>query len=303
MTDVLEVLMDAPEDKWCGKYYHAGAYLPIETPLWGIRSSVFDGIVAHIVVPMRSGAPYDGIWRNHYRLLTSEMAKLQMSSLEIESSEDLARRLGTLCQRNHYPTHSLMHIFAWHERKTTGPVTDFAIFQSRRRNGLYEEDGQKHIILDAAPEAVINLGTGTWADIAVEAAARKKTEDKSHNDLIDYSGMRLNRPDGLMARTTLGNIYITHGREVIGVAEGQGAKPCAMKPLLMTAIDEYNHGKSETLRVAYREVEGISDKMLTVASGCFVCDSAVGMVPIMRLGRTFNNELTRQIVSKFRQLF
>lgn len=303
MIDVLSILTQEPQETWCDKFYHNGAYKVTGAPLWGIGSSVWHGIVAHVAVPMKSSQPFDGLWRWHYNALLDEMEMLGLNKYDIDSQEDMKRRIAVLCQRNHYPANSMAHIYVWREGSPISGTADYAIFQKRLSANAFDDGGTKRIILEGGTGETINLRAGHWADRSVEAEAERKVKERSKDDLIDYAGMALYRPDGKIARTTLGNIYVTHRRNVTCVKDGEGAKPCALTPFLRTAIEEINEQNDPRLAITLSEADGIDDTMLTTASGCFVLDSEVGLAPIMRLRTTFGNELTRQLAAKFRQLF
>lgn len=281
MIDVLDSL--GPQENWCSKYYHAGTFFSIDTPLWGIRSSAMDGLVAHQAVPLKSSQPYDGLWRFCYNELVCRVERLGLDKFGLDSQEDLIRRIEILCNRNRYPANSVAHIYVWRENSSSGGITDFAIYQCKCPHRVYDDDGQKHIILNASVNEVVNLAVDSWTDVAVEAIARQKVEHKSRVDAFDYFGMVLNRPDGKIARTTSGNIYFTCGRNIIGVKEGEGAKSDALHSFLKQAIDELNAESQGRLPISYTEMDGIDDATLKSAGGCFVCDSAVGVVPILSL--------------------
>lgn len=303
MIDVLELLMQEEPDSWCPKFYHGGAFEPLGTPLWGIHSSVSGGIVAHETVPLKGNQPFDGLWRLHYATLTKKMESLSLSKFDIDSQEDMKRRIAVLCQRNKYPANSLAHIYVWREGRELNGKTDYAIFQSRLPRPAFDNSGLKLIILDASKEETININAGAWADVAVESAARRKTAERSKAELIDYAGMALINPNGKVVRTTIGNVYLTIGRKVIGVKEGEGATPCALRPFLKTAIDEINMGYDARLAISYKETDGLDNAMITEANSCFVLDSAIGLAPIMRMRTTFRNDLARILEDKFRRLF
>lgn len=303
MIDVLEMLMQEEPDMWCDKFYHNGAYHALDTPLWGVRSSVHEGIVAHEVVPLKGNHPFDGLWRHHYATIVRKMESIALSKFDIDSQDDMRQRIAVLCQRNRYPANSLAHIFVWREGRASSGKTDYAIFQQKLTRNAFADSGLKRIITQGTQEETINLAAGAWADIAVESSARRKVAERSRTDLIDYAGIELLRPDGRIARTTLGNIYITASRRVIGVREGDGAAPCSLLPFLRTAIDEINSESNPLLAITYEETDGIDDTMIKNASGCFVLDTAIGLAPIMRLRTTFRNDLSNMLAEKFRQLF
>lgn len=303
MIDVIDMFTrEEQPDAWCAKYYHAGVFPTFETPLWGVRSSAWSGIVACEVVPLKGNQPLDGLWRLHYASLVKKMERLGLSKFDIDSQDDLKRRIAILCQRNHYPQNSLAHILAWREGHEISGKTDYAIFQQKLTHPAFE-DNTKRIILDATPEETISLTAGPWADIAIESAARRKTAETSKARNITFAGMALLRPDGLVARTTLGNIYVTHGRKITTVKEGEGASPCALRPFLKTAIEEINSQNDPRLAITYEEVAGLDNTLLTTANGCFVLDNTVGLAPILRFRTTYGNELTRTLAEKFRGLF
>lgn len=303
MIDVLEMLMQEEPDTWCDKFYHKGSYHTLDTPLWGVRSSVHEGIVAHEVVPLKGNHPFDGLWRHHYATIVRKMENIALSKFDIDSQDDMRRRIAVLCQRNRYPANSLAHIFVWREGRVSSGKTDYAIFQQKLKRNAFAESGLKRIITQGTTGETINIAAGPWADIAVEASARRKVAERTKADLTDYAGIELLRPDGRIARTTLGNIYITNSRRVIGVREGEGAAPCALLPFLKTAIEEINGESNPLLAITYEETDGIDDTMIKNASGCFVLDTAIGLAPIMRLRTTFRNDLTNILAEKFRQLF
>lgn len=304
MIDVLASLMQVKVD-WCPKYYHAGGFYSVETPLWGIMSSAAYGLVAHQAVPLKNANILDGIWRSYYNAFVRNVEQLGLSKLGLASQEEMRRCFELLCNRNHYPANSVAHVFAWSENSPSGGVTDFAIFQCKYSHGVFDDDGLKHIILEPTKDEVVNLSAGAWADVTVEALARQKVDVKSRIDGFDYCGMRLNRPDGRIARTTLGNIYFTRSRNVIGVKEGEGAKPDPLRQFLLQAIDELNQENPGGLPITYTEVDGVDDETMKNSGGCFVCDSAVGVVPILRINKinTYSNELVRIITTKFRSFF
>lgn len=303
MIDVLEILMQEKPDTWCEKFYHSGSFHTLDTPLWGVRSSVHEGIVAHEVVPLKGNQPLDGLWRLHYSTIVRKMESLTLSKFDIDSQEDMRRRIAVLCQRNRYPANSLAHIFVWREGRVSSGKADYAIFQQRLQRHAFAESGLKRIIIQGTQHETINQAAGSWADIAVEACARRKVAERSRDDLIDYAGVELLKPDGRVARTTLGNIFLTASRRVIGVREGDGAAPCALLPFLKTAIDEINSQNDPILAITYEETDGLDDAMIKNASGCFVLDPAIGLAPIMRLRTTYRNDLTNILAEKFRQLF
>lgn len=295
--------MQEEPDTWCAKYYHAGTYPTAETPLWGIRSSVWSGIVASEVVPLKGDQPLDGLWRLHYQTLVKKMERLSLSRFDVDSQEDMKRRIAIMCQRNHYPQSSLAHIIVWREGDNLSGKADYAIFQQKLPHPAFADDGTKRIILDATAEQTISLTAGPWADIATEAAARRKTAELAKEKNLPYAGMALIRPDGRVARTTLGNIYVTHGRKITTVKEGEGAIACALQPFLKTAIEEINSQNDPRLAITLEEVDGLDNTLLTTASGCFVLDNAVGLAPILRFRTTYGNELARTLAEKFRELF
>lgn len=304
MINVLSIVEQDEPETLCGKYYHAGVYPTLETPLWGARSSVSSGIVATETVPLRGDQPYDGLWRLHYATLIGKMERLGLSRFDIDSQEDMRRRIAILCQRNHYPQNSLARIFAWREGRELSGKTHYAIFQQKLARPAFEDDGEKRIIIEGKPEeTTVNLDDGPWADTVVEANARRRVAELSRKDCKTYAGMVLRRPDGRVARTTIGNLYLTRGRKVTAVREGGGAAPCALKPFLRTAIEELNSQNDPELAITYEEVDGIEFTMIKDAGGCFVLDNAIGLAPILRLGATFGNELTRNLAAKFRKLF
>lgn len=297
MIDFLANFMIDIPDNWCGKFYHNGEYRELSEPLWGIKSSAVGGRYIHEVVPLRANHPYGNLWRDHFMSITKQMGILGLNEYDIDTSDTILRKIEVLASRNKYPAHSLAHIYVWREMSASGGVADYAIFQEKRETSVFDADDTRRIIINAAEHEVINLQAGPWADTIVEQVAHQRAMDRERREMIGIAGACLLRPDQRIARTTIGNLYLISSREIIGVADGEGARQCILRPHLKEVV--------KSLKLNYEEVDGITPPMMTNAVECFICDAAIGIGRVLRIGeaKTFMHRLVPELSAKFNERF
>lgn len=297
MIDFLANFMIDTPDNWCGKYYYNGEYRELSEPLWGIKSSAVGGRYIHEVVPLRANHPYGNLWRDHFMSITRQMGILGLNEYDIDTSDTILRKIEVLASRNKYPAHSLAHIYVWREMSASGGVADYAIFQEKRETSVFETDGTRRIIINAADHEVVNLAAGPWADTIVEQVAHQRAMNRERREMIGIAGSCLLRPDKRIARTTIGNLYLISSGKIIGVAEGEGARQCILRPYLKEVLKDLN--------LNYEEVDGITPPMMTNAVECFICDAAIGIGRVLRIGeaKTFMHRLVPELSAKFNERF
>lgn len=259
------------QDSWCEKYIWHGRYRPMGEPLWGGRSSAMGGLVLRQVVALRAAEVYLPLWPAHWALLCEQAALLGFSPSDLGTPTDMRDEIRLLASRNHYPAHSLAHIVLWTDVGGLGLGLEHAIFQSRLELSPFNVEVEPLFLLEASASAIVNDGFGSWADAPVEELAADKARQEA------LAGACLMLSDRRLARTTLGNIFfVLPGGRVIGV--GRNARPDA----LCRFVKEKR--LFERFRMTYEEVDGIGQPTVTEAMECFVCDSAIGLRPVMSIG-------------------
>lgn len=264
-------LWGEPQDSWCDKYIWHRRYRAIGEPLWGGRSSAMGGLVLRQVVALRAAEVYLPLWPAHWGLLCEQAALMGFSPSVLGSPTDMRDEIKLLASRNHYPAHSLAHIVLWLDVGGAGLGLDHAIFQSRLDQSPFVVGAEPLFLLEASASAIVNDGFGSWADAPVETLAAGRARQEA------LAGACLMLPDRRLARTTLGNIFfIMPGGRVVGV--GRNARPDA----LCRFVREKR--LFEQFRMTYEEVDGVGQPIVTEALECFVCDSAIGLRPVMSIG-------------------
>lgn len=288
--DILSLLGE-PGDAWCGKYILDGKYHAVEEPLWGVRSSVLSGLVASQAVALRSAEPYITLWPLHWEILAGQLARMGVAEVEFDTSEELRRAIWLLASRNHYPAHSLAHIFVWLEQAATGDAVRSAVFQRKLDKGIMEVVARPLFLLAGAKVAAVGDGYDPWRDGAVEAVADRTARSQG------CDGAALTLADGRLARTTIGNIFFfLPGARVVGV--GRNARPDALCRLM------FEKRLFDRFKLTYEEHDAIGQTIITEAQECFVCDSALGLQPVMSIGtnKRFFNRVTPTLAEGLRRL-
>ncbi|MBQ2322177.1 MAG: hypothetical protein II375_06435 [Bacteroidales bacterium] len=289
--DLLSML-DLPPDDWCDKYIQDGNYLKTADAVWGVRSSVLTGLALRHVVALRAGEPYLPLWPWHWRLILDELPRIGVSEIEFPTSKDLRDEIWLLATRNRYPANSLAHIVVWQEKLSGGYSLRHAIFQSRRPRPLFDYDPRRSLRLSApTPLSVVGGNSGVWAEGPIEALAQRNAEDEG------LDGACLALENGNLARASIGNIFfLLRGGRVVG--SSRGAKPDA---LCEFAKDS---GIWDKFPFHYEEMEGIPQNIVFEAEECFVCDSALGVQPVVSVGtqKRFLRTISARFAEELRSL-
>ncbi len=284
-------MVDMPPDNWCANFYLDGKYLPVDNPLWGIRTSLSSGLLSTLHVPMRAGEPYIALWPWLWRSLINAASTIGIPEYQLPSSETLRHEIWLITTRNRYPAHSLIHILLYHDISPLGTHPRYALFQSRLPKSIFDVTSPDALNLLAPTNlATVNPHAGPWADTPVESLARIKAQQQ-HLD-----GACLILPDGRLARTTLGNIFLfLPGGHIL--ASRQGATPDA----LCDFITSNNLFHKFNLHIDYQD--GFDNATINAAEECFVCSTSVGLRPVLSLGSTkrFHRNVTLTLAQEVKR--
>ncbi len=262
---------------YMGRCYHGGSYPSVDTPLWGVESSVWRGKVVEEDIALRGNEPY--LFAEHVNLIREKCNAMGIDTLQLPSADEMRERIAKLVHRNNYtPNFTLAHFVLWTERDGETERVDYAIFQSPLRQNVYEYE-QKSLYLRGGDElskicnfhqkGLVNYNVATEAMLA-EMAERKGLDGACVTD-----------SEGRIVRTTLGNIYLMmKGAEVKGVSYSHGGMRDAMNDILEIELQKSGY--------KFSRVEGFTADDVRMGNNdvfeCFVCGAAVGVRHVMSVG-------------------
>ncbi|MCI5982801.1 MAG: aminotransferase class IV [Marinilabiliaceae bacterium] len=262
---------------WCQKYFHDGRHHTLDEPFWGPFSSVRYGMQVTELIAMRGNEPY--LWREHFRSLLAKLEAWNMDRYALPNADEMKRRIEVLASKNHYPPYSLIHIVVWTEVDGQSEYVDFAILQSRMPLDLFDLK-PKPLWLCPPPSNVVVAKANVampGVDSILEASAHRAAT------LSGKDGAYLVNADGNIVRTTVGNLYLISPGKVTGVSTEAGALPDVLTDDLLKTI--------ESERLGFELCDGFTPAHIRQSAdfGCFVCNGALGLWPVMSLGLIRND--------------
>lgn len=247
--------------KWCEKMYLNNTLTDTTTPIGTIQSSfVNNGLCFNEYIICQGNQPF--LWREHYTNMVNAVRALGMNHDEFPTSRELERKIQVLCQKNHYPPYSLFKIIIW--TQTDNLKLRFAILQERLKGNPYDYIEGK-LFLSVYHDIPMYPSSISWIDMPnalfamAKSSARKKECDEAC--IIDNKGR--------IVTTTVGNIYLLTGNDIIGVNYNDGARK--------DAIEESLEKAAKTLNYTLKYVPGITIEQLNKARECIIASSALGI--------------------------
>lgn len=275
---------------WCDRYYHylEHGFFDLERPFCPYTSSVFGGLFAEQLVPMHGNVPY--FWREHYAQLLDKLQVLGLDTYSCPQSDELRNSIELLAHRNHYPSHSTMHVIAW---EYGSRQADLCVFQERRSNDLFDVISDPLYFVRSSPGRALNCCSLDQVGLnrLVETLSVRDAREAGVNGavLLGY--------DGTIRRSTLGNLYLLHSdARLLYVSHNAGSLPDVMEGPLREVLSARNLRPQRT--------DGFTRQMVDEAFECFVCSSQMGLRPVMSLGsgKRFRIETVLRLSSDLREL-
>lgn len=297
--DILDILQ-GPEDEadiakreekspWCAKMYLNGDLLDTKSNILNIDSSpLSNGIFFSEYYTAKGNEPF--LWREHYLSIKRSAALLGIEESHVPANDVLLRRTQVLSQKNHYPGYSLFRIVFW--QNIFGDKTlNYAIVQSRLPNNPFDVNNTYVELLsfDDIPTTVAPISQIDMPNVIYSLAHQKALKN-------GYNGASILNNDGNIITTTLGNIYILKGYDVIGVRTTDGARHDALNTVIEEAV------RSEGYNMKY--TSGIPSNLISSAYGGFVLNTQHGFHSISRYNnRAYYTDQSVKIAMQLRKIF
>lgn len=297
--DIIDILQGPNEEEdanlseekspWCAKMYVNSELMDSNSNIADIDSSAMTGgIVFNEYFTAKGNEPF--LWREHYLNIKRSAAILGIDEALIPSSDILLRRIQILCQKNHYPGYSVLRIVFW-ENTYGDKKLNYAIVQSRLSNNPFDIN-RTHVELMSFDDIPTTVSAISQIDMpnAIYTLAHRKAIGNG------YNGACILNNDGNIITTTIGNIYVIKGYDVITVQNSYGARQDALNAAIEEAI------ASEGYKIKY--TSGISQQFMNSAYGGFVLNSQYSFRSISRYNnKPYYTDESIKIATKLRKIF
>lgn len=273
---------------WCEKMCLDGKMVLSSEPVGTLTSSMLtNGLSFSETMLLKGNDPY--LWRGHYMNIVDALVVMGLGKLAFPSADELLRRIQVLSQKNHYPAYSLVRVFVWLDTDTE--ELHYMIAQHRLGVMPYGVTSGK-LFLSIYDGAMLSASPLSWIEMprALETLAHRSALKE------DCGGACLLNNEGKIVTTTLGNIYLITGNNIVGVGHSDGAR----RDPIEASMEEAAKGMGYSLKY----MPGLPMSMVKKSRECFVCSTSDGIRVVDGCGDSRYEKVDGVVLSgKLKELF
>lgn len=256
---------------WCPKICYNNEILDDTTSIINVYSSLFiNGLCFFEDIICKANTPY--AWLEHYNNILRSINALQFNTEDFPSSDIMLRRLEIFISKNHYPAFSLIRLMVW--QSTVNPQKIEWVFLQKKLPSNPYDFNPNGIIIDTFEDAILPQLLCNWVKMISPVRALAEKWAKQHN----YAAAGLINTERRIIGTTLGNLYIIKGNNIIGVNPSYGTYYNTLETIVKAIAPR--------LGFDMKYAEGLTSQAIQAADEIMIISEITGIHCVIGYGST-----------------